>query len=75
MFLNSLVLCAGSGHRLFLIDRKLIAPVGSDGGPVEDFNVLGATANGEKTVSCIIPLLPWRFSSTDQHRQREPWLL
>lgn len=42
---------AGSGHRLFLIDRKLISPVGSEGGPVEEFNVLGATANGELVLS------------------------
>ncbi|KAK9841932.1 hypothetical protein WJX84_004500 [Apatococcus fuscideae] len=50
----------GSGHRLFLIDRKLVAPVGSDGGPIEDFNVLGATANVYKVrvsrhPSCTCP--------------------
>ncbi|KAK9848236.1 hypothetical protein WJX84_001782 [Apatococcus fuscideae] len=50
----------GSGHRLFLIDRKLVAPVGSDGGPIEEFNVLGATANVYKVTisrhpSCSCP--------------------
>ena len=37
---------AGSGHRLFLIDRKLLAPVGSQEGAAEEFAVLGATGNG-----------------------------
>lgn len=36
-------LTAGSGHRLFLISRKTEASVGADGGPVEEFIVLGAT--------------------------------
>ena len=31
---------------MFLVDRKTIAPIGSEGGPVEEFAVLGATANG-----------------------------
>ena len=34
---------AGSGHRLFLISRKTVAPLGSEAGPVEEFAVLGAT--------------------------------
>lgn len=35
----------GSAHRMFLIDRKVVAPVGSEGGAAEEFVVLGATAN------------------------------
>ncbi|KAK9916899.1 hypothetical protein WJX75_008503 [Coccomyxa subellipsoidea] len=35
----------GSGHRMFMLDRKTIAPLGSEGGPIEEFAVLGATAN------------------------------
>ena len=31
---------------MFLLDRKTVAPVGSDSGPIEEFAVLGATANG-----------------------------
>lgn len=38
---------AGSGHRLFLIDRKVLEPVGTEGGAAEEFAVLGATGNGE----------------------------
>ncbi|EIE26733.1 hypothetical protein COCSUDRAFT_59250 [Coccomyxa subellipsoidea C-169] len=34
-----------SGHRMFMLDRKTIAPLGSEGGPIEEFAVLGATAN------------------------------
>ncbi len=29
-----------------MLDRKTIAPLGSEGGPIEEFAVLGATANG-----------------------------
>ena len=36
----------GSGHRMFLLNRKVAAPIGSEGGPVELFDVLGATGNG-----------------------------
>lgn len=36
----------GSGHRMFLLSRKVAAPIGSEGGPVELFDVLGATGNG-----------------------------
>ena len=35
----------GSGHRLFLLDRKVLAPVGARGGAAEEFAVLGATGN------------------------------
>lgn len=31
---------------MFMLDRKTIAPLGSEGGPIEEFAVLGATANG-----------------------------
>lgn len=31
---------------MFLLDRKTVAPLGSEGGPVEEFAILGATANG-----------------------------
>lgn len=37
---------ADSGHRIFLLDRKTVAPIGSETGPIEEFTVLGATANG-----------------------------
>lgn len=37
------LLDTGSGHRLFLISRKTVAPIGAEGGPVEEFVVLGAT--------------------------------
>lgn len=37
------VLHTGSGHRLFLISRNTVAPLGAEGGPVEEFVVLGAT--------------------------------
>ena len=36
----------GSGHRMFLLNRKVEAPLGSEGGPAELFDVLGATGNG-----------------------------
>ena len=36
----------GSGHRMFLLNRKLEAPFGSEGGPKELFDILGATGNG-----------------------------
>lgn len=48
-------LCTGSGHRLFLISRKTVASVGAEGGPVEEFAVLGATgalACGCREESC-----------------------
>lgn len=35
----------GSGHRLFLISRKTVASAAAEGGPVEEFAVLGATGN------------------------------
>ena len=38
---------AGSGHRMFLLSRKTVAPPGSDTGAQEDFEILGATGNGE----------------------------
>ncbi|KAL0056460.1 hypothetical protein WJX82_011587 [Trebouxia sp. C0006] len=34
-----------SGHRLFLLDRNLVSSMTSENGPVEEFSVLGATAN------------------------------
>ena len=42
---------AGSGHRMFLLERKVQAPIGSEGGPVEHFAVLGATGNGTSITS------------------------
>ena len=36
---------AGFSHRLFLIDREVQEPVGSEGGGSEKFVVLGATGN------------------------------
>ena len=36
----------GSGHRLFLIQRRALRPVGAEGGAAEEFAVLGATGNG-----------------------------
>jgi SWIM zinc finger len=36
---------AGSSHRLFLIDRKVLDPPGSEGGAKVQFVVLGATRN------------------------------
>ncbi|PSC74170.1 SWIM zinc finger isoform B [Micractinium conductrix] len=35
----------GSGHRLFLIDRRQLRPVGAPEGAGEEFHVLGATGN------------------------------
>ncbi|KAK9823335.1 hypothetical protein WJX72_002022 [[Myrmecia] bisecta] len=35
----------GSGHRLYLLDRKTVALLGSPSGPMEEFVVLGATGN------------------------------
>jgi hypothetical protein len=32
---------AGSGHRMFLLERKTVAPVGTESGPVEVFDLLG----------------------------------
>ncbi|CAD7704550.1 unnamed protein product [Ostreobium quekettii] len=37
----------GSAHRMFLLEHKVVTPIGSPGGGVEEFVVLGATANGE----------------------------
>lgn len=31
------------GHRLFLVDRRSVRPVGAEGGGAEEFVVLGAT--------------------------------
>ncbi|GMH34383.1 hypothetical protein BSKO_02217 [Bryopsis sp. KO-2023] len=35
----------GSAHRMFLLERRRILAVGSEGGGIEEFDVLGATAN------------------------------
>ncbi|GAB4820534.1 hypothetical protein N2152v2_007580 [Parachlorella kessleri] len=45
----------GSGHRLFLIDRKLLSPVGSEEGAAEEFAVLGATGNVYTVTICRQP--------------------
>lgn len=34
---------------MFLIERTKLQPVGTPGGGVEEFEVLGATANGTET--------------------------
>ena len=38
---------ADSGHRLFLMNRRMTSQMTSDTGPSEEFTVLGATANGQ----------------------------
>ncbi|GLI69332.1 hypothetical protein VaNZ11_013918 [Volvox africanus] len=35
----------GSSHRMFLVDSRQLSPVGSPGGPSQEFHVLGATGN------------------------------
>lgn len=49
--LSVLILDSGSGHRMFMLDRKTIGPLGSEGGPVEEFAILGATGNGAVCLS------------------------
>lgn len=39
--------CAGSGHRMFLISTKELAPAGAPAGRAQEFVVLGATGNGK----------------------------
>lgn len=31
---------------MFLLERKVVAALGSTGGPIEEFAILGATGNG-----------------------------
>jgi hypothetical protein len=39
--------CVGSGHRMFLISTKQLAPSGAPAGRAQEFVVLGATGNGK----------------------------
>lgn len=46
---------AGSGHRMFLLTRKTLAQPDNEAGAAEEFEVLGATGNGEMyTICCFL---------------------
>jgi hypothetical protein len=45
---------AGSGHRMFLISTKQLAPAGAPDGRAQEFVVLGATGNGKQQ-----PAMDW----------------
>lgn len=60
----------GSGHRLFLIDRRqLRAPGLSPEGAAEEFHVLGATGNGGTLGWSGGPTGAWRFRGRGRKRE------
>lgn len=46
-----MVHASGSGHRMFLINTKELAPAGAPEGRAQEFAVLGATGNGRAELS------------------------
>lgn len=53
----------GSGHRMIFMDRTVEAPIGSEGGPIEQFAVCGATGNGTSHFVPLYALL--KYASLD----------
>ena len=43
----------GSSHRMYLLDREVEAPIGSEGGPIERFDIFGTTGNGTTLSHCL----------------------